>query len=541
MAVALLSCAPFGGPAGRGVSIDLQDPAIGLSDLQTYRAELRLDFEGMKDGEPLEWSQTLSLAVDRSEQARLLSVDFTDSDGAESNTAVVAGQFRQIHFTRSGAGACSGRLVEPSDTAPEIPEPARLLPPVHGASAAGTSEVFEGVDVVRYQLDELSVTFGEGADVEGSALVASEGGYLVQYMLRVVGSAGQFGEGVSGEMRWVYELQDVNRALSLAPPPGCPVETVEAPMPEDAREVVSRPGFLSFATDLVIPQAAEFYEERLPDEGWDPSTDNFVSDTFAFLTYARGGDRLTIQIRGVGKTQVWLLLESAEAGAQEPTPQAAISVENLSARISASLNKTLGIGEEPALASYHLSASGTEPAWDQEAGQVVTNSYSLEAGVAGADVHLTRTVTTPDGSTASVEGYIVAGSDYEVRSEELREASGTISLEWAAWPLNPVTALALASMGPESRGQEEVAGSAADVFDLDSARAPAASLDMLGTLGVAAARGTVWIDSATGALLKADLEFEVEFLDSGGAVLGTGAGSFRMSVSRIGGVRVELP
>ena len=542
VAVVLLSCAPLGGARRGGASMDVVDPAVGLSSLGSYRAELQLRFEGTKDGEPLIWSQTLSLAVDRAVEGRLLSVET-----GEAGTGLVTGLFGQVHYTSSTTGGeCLTTMAERGNPPPEIPEVAGLLPPIHGASPAGPPESFEGNDVVRYTLDGQSVTMTEGAEVEGEAVIAAQGGYLARYSLRVTGGADQFGDGTIGEMQWTYELHDINQPLDLQPPAGCPQGDVDVPMPEEARDVVRRPGFLTFVTDLDIVRAGEFYEERLPNKGWQASPDNLVLDNAAFLIFTRADQRLVIQVRGVGETQVWLLMEAVELPGQQPTESTptASGSETLAAIISSSLNRTLGIGQDPVLPSYHLSASGAEPAWDPDSGQALVTNFTVEADVAGNDLHLIRTTTAPGQSAVTVEGYVVSGRDYEVRPGELREALGQVSLDWAAWPLNAVTALAIASTGPEPRGSEAIEGRVTDVYDLDSAQAPPATLEMIrGLLNVASARGTVWIDRETGALLKADLTYEIEFPDPSKPdnILGTGGGQVTIAVSKVGGVTVTLP
>jgi hypothetical protein len=59
---------------------------------------------------------------------------------------------------------------------------------------------------------------------------------------------------------------------------------------------------------------------------------------------------------------------------------------------------------------------------------------------------------------------------------------------------------------------------------------------------VTAARGQVWLDQQTGALLKASLVYEVEIKDLvSGKGIGSGAGQVELTVTQVGAVTVQLP
>jgi hypothetical protein len=52
----------------------------------------------------------------------------------------------------------------------------------------------------------------------------------------------------------------------------------------------------------------------------------------------------------------------------------------------------------------------------------------------------------------------------------------------------------------------------------------------------------VWLDQQTGALLKANLTYEMDIKDLGtGKVLGSGTGQVEIMVTQVGSVTVQLP
>jgi len=225
---------------------------------------------------------------------------------------------------------------------------------------------------------------------------------------------------------------------------------------------------------------------------------------------------------------------------QPPAPPAA----DVQARISDSLNRTMGV-EGMVLPSYHLEISGSEPVWNAETSQVETKTYTFQADVSGDDIYL---VYTRDGET--IEGYIIdgglakeGGKEYEVVNGELQD-SFTMGLTWALMPLGVGIPLVVAATGPTPQGGDSIDGRAAEKYGVDSANAPAGVMGMLGgIINITASRGTAWVDQETGALLQTVLDYEQKFTDpeNPDTVLGTGSGHVEVLVTRVGQVTVQLP
>jgi hypothetical protein len=60
-------------------------------------------------------------------------------------------------------------------------------------------------------------------------------------------------------------------------------------------------------------------------------------------------------------------------------------------------------------------------------------------------------------------------------------------------------------------------------------------------LSITSVTGKVWIDQATGALLKAVLDYKADVRDTSGNLKGSGTGHLEISVTQIGNVTVTLP
>ena len=118
---------PSGSPTTTKAGL-LKDLAVHLEGLSSYRAALHLEFDGSKDGAPLAWSQDLLLESDRTDSARLLTIDRRGPDSGQDAAGILIGQFGSMSLTRPAAdGACR---AETGDKPLAIPEPAGLLRPV---------------------------------------------------------------------------------------------------------------------------------------------------------------------------------------------------------------------------------------------------------------------------------------------------------------------------------------------------------------------------------------------------------------------------
>lgn len=231
-----------------------------------------------------------------------------------------------------------------------------------------------------------------------------------------------------------------------------------------------------------------------------------------------------------------------------PTQPPAPPASDLQTRISDSYNRTVGLTDAGAvLGSFHIEMSESDPIWNEESQKVETRNWTMTADVSGDDIYL---VYTSDGETT--EGYIIdgglakseeGGKEYQVVGGELQD-SFFMGVTWVTMPLSVFIPMAVAATGPTSQGGDNIDGRAAEKYGVDSANAPPGVLEAITAfINITSARGTIWVDSETGALLKAILDYEQKFTDPSdpSKVLGTGSGHVEMLVTRVGQVTVQLP
>ena len=227
------------------------------------------------------------------------------------------------------------------------------------------------------------------------------------------------------------------------------------------------------------------------------------------------------------------------AGQGEGTP-AAPSSADAGIRVTDSLNILLGqqSGAET-LPSYHLEAKSLSPV--MSSGKVAQSEETISADVQGANIHFTHTTTPPGGQPTSTEAYIIGEKNYVVKDGKVSSDLGLTAVTWSTWPINAELVLGLGSLKTTPAGNETLEGRPAEVYTLGGSTAndPTGMLAAVG-MPVTDLKGQVWVDQATGALLKAVLDYTGQVTDSSGNKT-TGPGHLEITVTQVGQVTVKDP
>jgi hypothetical protein len=299
-------------------SFNLTEPGVGLADLASYKATLTLSFAGTQDAKTQQWSQTYVMLTAREPAARQLTIERSGdlSDPGQVFMAEAAG----AAYERLGTNACTATVIDPGNSLGALLEPAGFLIGVTGAEAV-SSQTVNAVAADHYTFDERALGLQDIAKSTGELWVASQGGYLVKYVLTTVGNADYFGNGIEGTLTWDYELTDVNQPVAFALPADCPAGMVNAPQLPDASNVQNVPGLLTFDTSSSLADAAAFYQKQIPPLGWTLLGDPATNDTTALLDFTQGDQTMTVIITaGDAGTKVLIELGSSQAPVPTSTP-----------------------------------------------------------------------------------------------------------------------------------------------------------------------------------------------------------------------------
>jgi hypothetical protein len=286
------------------------DTKAGLSELPSYQAVLTLTFEGTRDGQPQKWSKTYTMLVAQDPQARQLTIERTD-DSSNLDPVFMA-EMNGMAYERRGGNACNATPIQEGISLGERLEPASFLTYVVGAEEAG-SETINGVTANHYTFDQRALGEQDLSESSGELWVASQGNYIVKYLLTRKGKADYFGEGIEGTLTLDYQLTDPAQPVTIQLPEDCPPGMVDAPLLPDASNVEKLPGALSYNTSTGIAEVAAFYQQEIPSLGWTPEGAADISDSAALLTYKKDRQILTVVLTTTDTvTTVHMFLENAQ-------------------------------------------------------------------------------------------------------------------------------------------------------------------------------------------------------------------------------------
>lgn len=294
--------------AGPG-AFDLADPLVGLAGFSSYRAALAVSFEGTRDGQPEQWSETYVMLVSDQPAARQVTVERTGQPAAEGEFPRLMIEMDGLRYGREGgSGICSASISAGASELARNWEPASALLGVFGAEEAGM-ETVNDVPAMHYAFDQRALVLMDHTQSSGEVWVAEDGGYVVRYTLTIAGGPDYFGEGIEGMMTLSYDLHEVNQPVTITVPADCPPALVNAPLMPDAANARQMPGLTTYdLPSASLEDVLAFYQAELPALGWEMSGDLYITDTTAALDFIQGDRRLSVVAAAGDVTTVQLAL-----------------------------------------------------------------------------------------------------------------------------------------------------------------------------------------------------------------------------------------
>ena len=249
-------------------SFDLTDTRVGLDELSTYKATLTIAFDGTKDGQPHQWSSTYEALYTKEPLARQVTIQQTgETSEEEPQLPAWMAEKDGAAYEIGADGSCTASVFDSQNPLGGLLDPAGLLTVVFGAEEAG-QETVNGVAAAHYTFDERALVQNGRNKSTGEMWVASEGGFIVRYLVTTEGNADYFGGGMEGTLTRDYQLTDVNQPLTIELPADCPAGLVNAPLLPDASIVMNLPSLLAYDTGTSVLEARAFYEQELAKLGW---------------------------------------------------------------------------------------------------------------------------------------------------------------------------------------------------------------------------------------------------------------------------------
>ena len=533
----IINTGTIGGQSSGGL---VADPAKGLDKLSHYRTNLTIATKAQVSGEPIERMRKYSLAVWTAEKAIFQTVDSLDAAGQPIQLTL--GTVGQAGYVLLGGDA--GCRTFWDDT--NIHVDAGGLYPYLVALKSGTpagDDTINGIAAHKYSVNSDSVGVKD-VQATGTVWVASDGGYLLKYHVEFSGGQALFGTDATGTQTIDYELSEVNNGAPVAYPGDCLPVLADIPATDDAKNVERMPGSLRYTTASSPDTVQTFYEKYFTGQSWAADAAQPLPDgemDFLFSQASTGREATVILQPLAGGTAVSVLAAGGESSGSSPTLTGGTPAGNpslpASVRIITSLSKLFGTGTTPgSLPSFTLTASESMPSVSG------TNALtSLQAEVQGTNVHYVL-----DSGGTKTDAYLFEGKEYQPVVGTIQPGSAMLSATWTLWQLDPLTILSAAGMaGPKAEAGTTLEGRPVDVYSVDNTGLGGMGQDSsFGLLPyiITSIQGSIWIDHETGALLKADLQFEASVRKPGETTpSASGKGEFHLAASRIGKTTVALP
>ena len=270
---------------------DMQTTEAGLEGLSSYTATLTVSFDGTRAGQPSTWSKTYVMLAMTTPAARQLTIQ--KSGDVADPAQVFMAEMNGAAYEKNAQDDCTAEVIATDDTLSQRLEPAGLLVGVVGADAGG-SEAVNGTPADHYTFDENALGQTGRATSTGEMWVATDGGYLLKYLLTTKGKANYFGEGVEGTLGWDYELTGIGQPVTIALPDDCPAGILNVPQLPDASNVTNLPSVLRYETATSLADIADFYQQQIPTLGWVLGNDPTFTDTSMIVDFTQGTVTLTV-------------------------------------------------------------------------------------------------------------------------------------------------------------------------------------------------------------------------------------------------------
>ena len=183
------------GPGSFGVP----EMTAGLSDLSSYKATLTITFDGTRDGKAITWSKVYVMLTTTEPAGRQFTLE-KSGDLANLDPLFMA-ELDGASYEKRGQADCEITAIEAGESLAEGFEPASFLGGVFGAEEAG-SDTVNDVAADHYTFDQRALGEDVVTESTGEFWLASEGGYLIKYVLTKKAKADYFGEGVEALLPW---------------------------------------------------------------------------------------------------------------------------------------------------------------------------------------------------------------------------------------------------------------------------------------------------------------------------------------------------
>lgn len=292
--------------------LDLNSSMSSLDNLNSYRATFRFDWNGARDGEPVTGYMQMRSAFVREPPAQELHFKGQSTEGGEDQ-GLGEVSFIQVDDTAWFYEGESDQWMQVPAGSLDFSEGLFFRPEdllnnfdIERARRSVLPTERNGVPCYVHTFDErdFDLTDAQEGDAvvraKGEVCVAVDGDYVVQMVVdadfRYTNPEEVFDE---GNIRMTLDISDVNQPITIALPAGVEAQAggrEDIPMLPDADIEFATAEFITYKTTSSVEEAAGFYQDAMPANGWMAEESNMIMADTAILTYNKGTESASIVI-----------------------------------------------------------------------------------------------------------------------------------------------------------------------------------------------------------------------------------------------------
>ncbi len=271
----------------------------------TYRTTVAFTFRGTaEDGSLVEGA--LNGEGARSVEPPATTVAFTSSGSAElgdeaSYVFTQIGETDYIVAPSLGCATLATGGVGSVDLYALLLADGGMLGQLVGAERVLPNQNINGVNAYHYTFDETALdqtdpAVEEVTNIDGHLYVAPEG-HVVRLVIDGVGMSAVLTGGLdlTGDIHYELNYFDFDAPVDISPPPECEELTSEFPMLEDAFNISSFTGLLTYSTNAEFDAVVDFYKGEMAADGWSLAQE-FIFAPAATLSFNRDGSTALVTI-----------------------------------------------------------------------------------------------------------------------------------------------------------------------------------------------------------------------------------------------------
>jgi hypothetical protein len=296
----------------------------------SYHMNMTLEITGKNaSGEEVVQTMSSDFAFSKDPQIMNITMSFSGIDDMLGSEKIEMAQIDATSYMvipEMGCITTSGGDILEENPFTSMMQPDQFLNDLGNTKYEG-DETINGIPTRHYSFDKLAMTgtdLSEIDEADGHVYIAQDGDFLVRMVLDATGKIDLFDEGLTedGQMHIEINLTDVDVPIEAAIPEACAAEdgsvggvNSEFPLLEDASEVTSFAGVLSYQTALPAEDILAFYDDALAAEGWvKDEASSFVADGSGLISYTRDDETLSVTIspNETGEGNYVILLSDAE-------------------------------------------------------------------------------------------------------------------------------------------------------------------------------------------------------------------------------------